>query len=368
MVVADSLYLKILSIAFQAICIYNFSMRKYIELPLLTPMQLEIVNGLLLGDGSLHHIRNINGNWKFVTSQIEFDNKGVDKITYMEWIFKKFMPYSSKLTKSTCKNKIKHIDGKIVNFYGEGTNKQYSLTTHCHPNWTELSKKWYLWKDGELVLRKNKIIKIVPNNLVLTPLTICLWLMDDGSVDAKRGNIILSTNGFTINECEFLVTLLKKDMGILANVKTKVDGPVIRFGVESYKKLLSIIKPCIKWDCFKYKIDDSYDKIHQQGEYHSQSKLTEVQVKKIFEFYNNGVEQKEIAKQFNVSQPAISEIVTGKNWSYIGIGKPGRKFKKLSIDIKNKIIEYVKEGRKQKDIAKELGIDQSTVSKTLKNV
>ena len=340
-------------------------MRKHINLPSLTTTQAEIVNGLLLGDGTLCGVRGTNWNWRFRHDQSEYDNDKVDKITYMQYIFNYLQPYSSKLSKCYNKNRIENINGKIINHYGEITGQKYSITTHCHPTWTELSKKWYLWKNNELVLRNNRIIKVIPYDLILTPLTICIWLMDDGTVDAKRGNIALCTNGFTFQECKQLSEFMKRDMGILSKVKIKVTGPVICLGVEYYKKLLELVKPYVKWNCFKYKINDSYNKIHQQGESHSQSKLTESQIKDIIKLYKKGIWQKEIAKQFNISQPAVSHIVSGKQWNHLKLGKQGRTFKKLCINQKVAIKNMFINGMKQKDIAKEFNIDQSTVSKVV---
>jgi DNA-binding MarR family transcriptional regulator len=342
-------------------------MKKHIAFPPLTPIQLEVINGALLGDGSLHHIKNTNANWKFVTSQSAYDNKGIDKSTYMQYIFDALQPYSSKLAKYDNNNTILNINGRMINLHKEDDKKYHSLTTHCHPVWTNMAKDWYLWKNGNLVLKDNKIIKIVPEELKLTPLTLCIWFMDDGSLDSKRGNATIHTEGFTVNECNLLIEKLK-DVGIFAKLKFKKTYPIIFIGIKSYYKLLSLITPHVHWSCFQYKIDKSYSKKHQQGEHHSQSKLTEIKVKKIIALYNEGIYQKDIAKQFNISQATISEIVTGKNWSHLNLGTPGRRFSKLSMDQNQLIIKEVRTGAKQKDIAQKFNIDQSTVSKILKNV
>jgi DNA-binding NarL/FixJ family response regulator len=342
---------------------------KKIILPSLSNIQIEIINGSLLGDGSLSGVRNKNWNWKFTKGQSQFDTKKISKKSYMDWHFKMLQPYSSKISKGTSKSKIVMKNNLIVNTKTNFIQSyKFSFTTKCNETWTNLSKKWYLWKDGKPFLKNNKIVKIIPKDLVLTPLSVCVWFMDDGYLDSKNGNAKFCTHGFTWEECEFLSKRLKKDLGIESYVKKDSRGyPIIFLGVKSHKKLIEIIEPYVEWDCFKYKIDKSYNKVHQIGQFHSLSKLTENEIKKMIEMRRNGVYIKDIAKKFKISESCVSFNTTGYRWGHL---------KENFIKVKNKprvtkekierILELNKEGVSQGKIAKLFKLNQSTVSRILK--
>ena len=50
------------------------------------------------------------------------------------------------------------------------------------------------------------------------------------------------------------------------------------------------------------------------GEYHTQNKLNNIDIIRIKRMIKEGIKQKEIAKLFGVSQPNISMIKNGKSW------------------------------------------------------
>lgn len=55
-----------------------------------------------------------------------------------------------------------------------------------------------------------------------------------------------------------------------------------------------------------------------KGEKHSQVKLTEKEVLRIRYLYSKGnISQRKLAKQFNVTQPMITNIVKRQNWKHI---------------------------------------------------
>ncbi|QIW89883.1 homing endonuclease [Bacillus phage Izhevsk] len=55
----------------------------------------------------------------------------------------------------------------------------------------------------------------------------------------------------------------------------------------------------------------------KQGENHPLSVLTEDDVREIKKMLNNGCKQKEIMEKFNIKQPTVSAIKTGRIWSHI---------------------------------------------------
>lgn len=60
-------------------------------------------------------------------------------------------------------------------------------------------------------------------------------------------------------------------------------------------------------------------KPHTKGEFNSQSKLTEDQVKEIKRRLAQGDRQTRIAAAFGISQRAISDIKCGNTWSHVSL-------------------------------------------------
>ena len=85
---------------------------------------------------------------------------------------------------------------------------------------------------------------------------------------------------------------------------------------------------------------------------------------KLLEELSKGKKQKEIAKELGISQSTI--ILRIKQMKERGIKIPyilkGRRKKTKNDEIDNKILEEISKGKKQKEIAKELGIPKTTVS------
>lgn len=343
-------------------------MKIHKQLPQLTTTQLEIVNGSLLGDGFLAGGRvNNNRNWIFGKSQSIFDKDGIDKEKYMKWHVKHFGSHAANLNKRDSYKKIKNTPNGIENVKSDIPSKSYAFCTFRHPIWTELSKKWYLRNNDELVIKNNKTVKIIPLDLKLTPLSVCIWFMDDGSLDAKNGNAVFCTHGFTWSECEFLVERLKRDVGINSWVRNDWRGyPMIFVGVSSHKDLIHLIKPHVDWDCFKYKLDDSYSKLPHVGENHSRTKLVEKDILEIIDLRKSGISVKEIAKTFKMTNAAVSMITSGDRWRHLKtdrieiIRKP-----RISCDKKKLIVELSATGIMQKDIAEITGVNKTTVSRIL---
>lgn len=54
-----------------------------------------------------------------------------------------------------------------------------------------------------------------------------------------------------------------------------------------------------------------------KGERHGQSKLNDKKIRNIRKLYSNGWPQRIIAEHYSVSQPTISDILTGKTWTHV---------------------------------------------------
>lgn len=341
-------------------------MKTYLNLPLLTEKQLEVVNGSLLGDASLHfNKKQLQQNCSFVKLQSKFDGRNVDKLSYMQWHFDVLGLYSSSINQHSYKTNQLNFTLKKEYYH------RYVYRTHAHPTWTELAKKWYKRdENGNFLLNKiNRIIKIVPRDLKLTPLTVCIWFMDDGFNYPKDGNAFLETQGFSVEDVEFLIIKLKEDLNINSSLRleSRYKQPLIYIGTKSWRNFIELIKPCIEWDCFKYKIStEEYIKTFNIGENHPLSKLTEEQVREIFKLYNEGWSQKALSEKFNTT--CITNILNGRLWNHLGIPiKPKSNHMKshLTNEQKQKIIELSQTGLSQSKVGDVVGVSQTTIGRIL---
>lgn len=341
------------------------------SLPSLTSTQHDITIGSLLGDGSLTATGPPPKNYCLQKTQSHKDIRGVDKKDYLEWHVKSLAPYSlPNIRNCSVYKQIKNYKDRLpINVpTSYPVYFSYKFMTHCHSVFTQLADKWYQ-KDqsGKFVLKNSRRVKIIPNDIKLSPLSLCIWHMDDGYVCQKDANILLNTQGFTWDECEFLMERLKSDLGITSKVRAKQQKPVIYVGRKSYFDFIQMIRPHIKWKCFRYKLDtETYNKLPHRGESHSLSKLDEKQVFQIFDWVQQGITNKEIATRHNISGSAVAQILHGKRWGHMGLKMPRKKpYKQLSESQKTLIIQLNKDGLTQNKIANRLNTTQSTVSRFL---
>jgi len=265
-------------------------------------LQTEILIGSLLGDGTLRKKnRGYKDNCTFIKNQCKKDKDGNDKIDYMKWHFDNFSPYSSSI--GIVKKK-------------EGQN-QYEFRTKASPVFTELEKKWYIPSN-----KKNKRIKIIPRDIKLTPLSLCIWFMDDGTNYPEKRQAKIYSMSFTHEEHEFLCEVIKRDMGISFKIQKYKHQYNLYIPTEYYLEFINIIKTHCIWKCFLYKHDLSkYKKqAYACGEACGRSKLKEKEVMEIFKLSNSGLKQTKIADMFNVRQSAISRILSGKRWKHTNGG------------------------------------------------
>jgi transposase len=151
----------------------------------------QLLTGSILGDA---HIRCRQDN-----PQIMFE-QSVKHVKYIYWLkeqmkdwvfnYEKPINQSRKITK----NKIHH---------------SYAFATICHPVFKEFKDKFY---EGN-----KKTINIEFVEKYFSPLSLAVWLMDDGSLSKGR-NIVINSHSFSRKENETLKEFLKAKFGITSNV------------------------------------------------------------------------------------------------------------------------------------------------------
>jgi hypothetical protein len=210
----------------------------------LTDWQQSIIIGSLLGDGCITKTVKSTHNSYFT------ENHSIKQAEYLNYKAEQLGDFTSSIrdiVKSPSKIRGREVKGGIFRL----------LRTISHPVFTSLERKWYKRNDSDNhVLRSNgQRIKIVPQDLNLSPETVAFWYMDDGWHAPENRHAELCTNGFLPDEVKILATKLSC-LGISSYCKTNSCGePVIYVQSKSYLNFIEMVKPFVVCDCMKYKID-----------------------------------------------------------------------------------------------------------------
>lgn len=196
----------------------------------LSKQQIDILVGLMLGDGNLE----FNG-YRGTRLQVK---QSEEKQEYVLWLHSQF----ANLVKTPPQQRY--------------DTRQWYFGTRFFENLEELRKLFY-------VNRK----KIVPKSiarLFQSPLTLAVWFMDDGRLDYRAKSHYayhLSTDSFTELEVKQLQKLLHERFGIAANVYLSLcrgkKYPKLYIGKEGRDRFTQIIAPYIL-PCFAYKLPPEY--------------------------------------------------------------------------------------------------------------
>jgi hypothetical protein len=97
--------------------------------------------------------------------------------------------------------------------------------------------------------------KIVPSNIfeLLTPLSLCYWICDDGSFCKRYRIITLATQSFTQAEVELLIKVLTDKFGLKCTINRSGDAFKIRISAESLHVVQSLLSPVMP-SMMKHKI------------------------------------------------------------------------------------------------------------------
>ena len=189
----------------------------------LSLVQHAILVGSLLGDGTLRKQGTRTNALLEVNHSFKYKE-------YVDWKYDKFREYV--LTPPKARR-------------GRGSRVAYRFTTQSIPIFTS----YYNW------FYKNKG-KRVPKDLRLSPISLAVWFMDDGT--KIRSAFYLNTQEFTLQEQKFLQKLLLDEFGVESTLNRDKKYWRIWINTESTKKMLQIIKPYIL-PCFRYKL--GYDPV-----------------------------------------------------------------------------------------------------------
>jgi len=109
----------------------------------------------------------------------------------------------------------------------------YYFRTITHPGLAKLRELFYA---GER--------KIVPMGLLessLTEIGLAAWIMDDGAADGNQ--LRLNTQGFSADEAEELIRLIRAKFGIVMTVNRDKSRPRLRCKAASMDRLVALVRP-----------------------------------------------------------------------------------------------------------------------------
>jgi recombination protein RecA len=180
----------------------------------LTERQKAIIFGCLLGDGAM----------RCKTNALLEINHSIRQSEYVEWKYNEL-----KELVSTKPHKRRGNAGRVT----------YRFTTRSLPELTEIYRKFYAMGK-----------KIIPDDLILQPLSLAVWFMDDGCKSYRA--IYLNTQKFSISEQRKLASLLKEQFEIHSSLNKDKKYYRLRIAVSSVGRFLEIIKPyLLPMFCYK---------------------------------------------------------------------------------------------------------------------
>ena len=180
----------------------------------------------MLGDG---HLETQN-NGKTYRLKVEHSIKQKE---YVDWFYQEFKEWI--LTKPKKKRKIRN--GKLSYNYWVNTLSSGSFRFYAH--------QFYEGKK-----------KIIPKLIHrwLTPLSLAVWFMDDGSIKSKHHRArIINTQGFEKREVLRLIKVLDEKFDLKCKLRKQKEGYQIMILAESADRFAGIVKDHL-CSSMKYKI------------------------------------------------------------------------------------------------------------------
>jgi hypothetical protein len=184
---------------------------------------ISIIIGSLLGDGHLEKRK------QGVGTRVKFEQLS-DNVEYLMW-FHSYLSKRGYCNTNKPKLKIRIRKNKTIYYH-------YSINSFTFSSLNWLHDMFY----KEI---KGKYVKFIPENIeqILTPISLALWFMDDGSKLGKGAKI--ATNCFTKSELLRLCQILKNKFNITVTVNSGGinKGQTLYISASSMATFSKIIKP-----------------------------------------------------------------------------------------------------------------------------
>lgn len=184
----------------------------------LNKTQREILVGLILGDG---HLETMNRGRTY-RLKVEHSIKQKD---YVDWLYVAFKEWVKKPPEA----KEKFVFGrKFVNYY---------FSTYSSGKFRFYAQQFY--RNGK---------KIIPKMIgkFLSPRTLAVWFMDDGSIKSKRHKTkLINTQCFSSRDLKRLQAALQEKFGIATTRKKEKKGYRLYIVSNSIERFEAIISPYV---------------------------------------------------------------------------------------------------------------------------
>ncbi len=194
-----------------------------------TQRQKDITLGSLLGDAYLRP-----SNKSRTAYSLAFTH-GEKQKTYLEWKRAEFGNFVTAKELYRYERKINPL----------GSAPTYSFSTITHPYLLELHDLCY--PNGHKQVSQNWLD-------LLSPLSLAVWYMDDGSLNKRYGTIILCTECFSLDEQTVMVDYFLSRYGIEPKIEPRRNNHfVLRINSSQRHRFLELVAPHVP-DCMAYKL------------------------------------------------------------------------------------------------------------------
>jgi len=208
---------------------FDFSPNHALRQVPFTQRQKDIALGSLMGDAYLRP-----SNASRAAYSLSFTH-GEKQKAYLEWKRDEFDNFV--VTK-----KLYHYERKISRF---GNAPVYSFSTITHPYLLELHSLCY--PSGRKCVTQEWLD-------LLSPLSLAVWYMDDGSLNKRYGTLTLATECFSLDEHAVMIDYFLTRYGIEAKLEPRRnDQFVLRINASQRYRFLDLVAPHVP-DCMSYKL------------------------------------------------------------------------------------------------------------------
>jgi hypothetical protein len=191
----------------------TLALRDYKASLTMTERQKQLLEGMLLGDAHLERQKGA----RLARLKVEHS---VRQSAYVDWKFAEWRQW----VRTPPKERIRRNRLGTVS-----TNKGF--TTLSHVEFEVFRRRFY---------RENR--KVVPEDLVLTPQSLAVWFMDDGSRKSNQcRGLYLNTQSFTVSEVNLLRSMMRSSVGVETTVRCQSDGLQIYIPSHSVTDVIAYI-------------------------------------------------------------------------------------------------------------------------------
>jgi hypothetical protein len=167
---------------------------------------------------------------------------------------------------------------------------------------------------------------VIPADLKLNPRIVAYWFLDDGCNSPKKRTARFSTDGFSEDGVELLITKLG-DLHIKATKQKAGKHHIIAISCTDYFRFIEMIRPFVGMKCMKHKVDVSTATKQREG--WGTGKLSYRKARQIRTLYaTDKYEQAELAQIFGVSLGSIWKVLNHKTYPEANVGLRG------TVDVK----------------------------------